>query len=248
MPGDLVLIPRGRGHVRSDRADRAAAALETVLDQSGYDGQGVLVVGQGDPRAATQLICGHFTFRQGADHPLLRALPEFLLTSAALRAKEPWLDEMLRLVTRQVFSQEIGAPASVTRLSEIVFIELLRVGIAQSPGLKSVLEAFRDRQIGRALELIHAEPGNAWTVESLATEVGMSRSRFAERFSDLMGQGPMAYLSDWRLQKALALLDRSRQSVQKIAVQTGYRSPAAFTRAFAGKFGLPPTEYRRNIA
>ena len=248
MPGDLVLIPRGRGHVLSDRADRAAAALETVLDQSGYDGQGVLVVGQGDPRAATQLICGHFTFRQGADHPLLRALPEFLLTSAALRAKEPWLDEMLRLVTRQVFSQDIGAPASVTRLSEIVFIELLRVGIAQSPGLKSVLEAFRDRQIGRALELIHAEPGNAWTVESLATEVGMSRSRFAERFSDLMGQGPMAYLSDWRLQKALALLDRSRQSVQKIAVQTGYRSPAAFTRAFAGKFGLPPTEYRRNIA
>ena len=248
MPGDLVLIPRGRGHVLSDRADRAAAALETVLDQSGYDGQGVLVVGQGDPRAATQLICGHFTFRQGADHPLLRALPEFLLTSAALRAKEPWLDEMLRLVTRQVFSQEIGAPASVTRLSEIVFIELLRVGIAQSPGLKSVLEAFRDRQIGRALELIHAEPGNAWTVESLANEVGMSRSRFAERFSDLMGQGPMAYLSDWRLQKALALLDRSRQSVQKIAVQTGYRSPAAFTRAFAGKFGLPPTEYRRNIA
>ena len=76
----------------------------------------------------------------------------------------------------------------------------------------------------------------------------MSRSRFAERFSDLMGTGPMAYLADWRLQKALSLLDDSRCSVQQVALRTGYRSPAAFTRAFAGKFGVPPTEYRRSLA
>ena len=76
----------------------------------------------------------------------------------------------------------------------------------------------------------------------------MSRSRFADRFSALMTFGPMAYLSDWRLQKALSLLDATRISVQQVALQTGYRSPAAFTRAFAGKFGMPPTEYRRGLA
>lgn len=248
MPGDLVLIPRGRAHVLADRAGRPAPPLENLLEQVGYDGEGVLVVGEGNPQASTQLICGHFTFRSGADHPILRALPEYLLTTAAVRAQEPWLDEMLRLVARRVFSDEIGAPASVRRLSEIVFIELLRAGIAQSPALKAVIEAFRDHQIGRALELIHARPGDAWTVESLAAQVGMSRSRFAERFSDLMDQGPMAYLADWRLQKALALLDQSRHSVQHIARQTGYRSPAAFTRAFSGKFGLAPREYRRVLA
>ena len=246
-PGDIVLIPRGRSHVLADSEVEKAPPLETVLQRADYTGDGVLALGEGDPNASTQLICGHFTFRGGADHPLLRALPEFLVTTAASRAREPWLDETLRLVARRVFCDEIGSAASVTRLSEIVFIELLRVGIDQSSELKSVLEAFRDGQIGRALDCIHTTPAKAWTVESLATEVGMSRSRFAERFRSLVGMSPMAYLAEWRLQKALALLDDSRCSVQQVAVRTGYQSPAAFTRAFAGKFGLPPTEYRRNL-
>lgn len=246
--GDLVLIPRGRTHVLADSEGRNAPALETVLDQTGYQGEGVLVVGEGDPNATTQMVCGHFTFRRGADHPILSALPEYILATPALRAKEPWLDEMLRLVVRRAFSEEIGSIASVTRLSEIVFIELLRVGITQSPELKSVLEAFQDRQIGRALQFIHAQPSVHWTVESLASEVGMSRTRSAERFSQMMGKGPMAYLSDWRLQKALSLLDDTRRSVQTVATESGYHSPAAFTRAFSGKFGLAPTEYRRSAS
>ncbi|MXN66568.1 helix-turn-helix domain-containing protein [Stappia sp. GBMRC 2046] len=247
-PGDLVLIPRGRQHVLADAACETAPALETVLKDAGYRGDGVLVVGEGDPNATTQMVCGHYTFRNGADHPILRALPDYLVTSASVRAREPWLDEMLRLVVQRVFSEEMGSTAAVTRLSEIVFIELLRVGIGQSEELQMVLSAFRDRHIGRALQLIHSRPAEPWTVESLAMEVGMSRSRFAERFSELMGTGPMTYLSDWRLQKALSLLDDCRCSVQQVAMQTGYQSPAAFSRAFSGKFGLPPTEYRRNIA
>lgn len=246
-PGDLVLIPRGRSHVLADDAGRTAAPLETVLESVGYDGQGVLVVGGGDPHAATQMVCGHFTFRHGADHPILRALPDHLLTTASMRARQPWLDETLRLVAQRVFSDVIGSSATVTRLSEVVFIELLRAGIAQSADLRSILEAFRDHQIGRALQLIHARPSEAWTVESLAAEVGMSRSRFAERFRDLMAVGPIAYLADWRLQKALSLLGDTRSSVQQVASQTGYQSSAAFTRAFSGKFGLAPTEYRRNL-
>jgi len=248
-PGDLVLIPMGRRHVLADSAGRQPADLESVLADSGYRGDGVLVLGDGDPQASTQLICGHFSFRAGADHPLLRALPEFLVVTAAARAREPWLDEVLRLVARKMFSGEIGSPAAVTRLSEIVFIELLRVCVGQCGDLERIVEAFRDRQIGQALQLMHQKPGDAWTVDSLAAAVGMSRSRFAERFSALMGQGPMAYLADWRLQKAMTLLGRSPAcSVQQVASQTGYKSPAAFSRAFAGKFGFAPSEYRRRSA
>ena len=247
-PGDLVLIPKGRSHILSDKSGAHAPPLETVLERAGFAGQGVLVWGEGSAHAATQMVCGHLSFRGGADHPLLRALPEYMLARAATRARTPLLDEMLRLVARTVFSGEIGSDAAVTRLSEIVFIELLRAGIAEDPQLGTMLEALRDKQIGRALELIHANPARPWTVEHLAAEIGMSRSRFADRFSSLMGVGPMAYLADWRLQKALALLDDSRCSVQQVATQTGYQSPAAFTRAFAGKFGLPPTEYRRALA
>lgn len=247
-PGDLVLIPRGAGHVLADGPGHGAPSLETLLKETGYKGDGVFVVGEGDPTASTQLICGHFTFRSGADHPLLRSLPDYIVTTAAARARQPWLDDVLRLVARRMFSEDFGSAASVTRFSEIMFIELLRSGIVENPDLQSVLAAFRDPQIGRALQLIHARPVESWTVERLAGELGMSRSRFADRFGELMGMGPMSYLSEWRLQKALALLEGSRQSVQQIAAETGYQSPGAFSRAFSGKFGVAPSAYRKKSA
>lgn len=246
-PGDLILIPRGQSHTLSDGPGRDTPPLETVLDQVGYKGEGVLVVGQGDPNAATQMVCGHYSFRGGADHAILRALPDHLVMTASMRARMPLLDEILRLVTQRVFSDDIGSAAAVTRLSEIVFIELIRAGVGDSKELQSILDAFRDGQISRALQLIHARPSEAWTVERLAAEVGMSRSRFAERFSELMQVGPMAYLADWRLQKSLSMLEASRVSVQRIARDSGYRSAAAFTRAFTGRFGFAPSEYRRNL-
>ncbi|MDX1709668.1 MAG: AraC family transcriptional regulator [Rhodovibrionaceae bacterium] len=247
-PGDLALIARGRSHVIADSTGRSAAPLENVLAETGYANEGVLVLGDGDPNAATQMICGHFSFRGGADHPILRALPDLLVTTTSMRARQPWLDELLRLVAQRMFSGEIGSQAAVTRLSEIVFIELLRAGIDQSPELQSMIEGFRDKQIGHALQLMHAEPSHPWTVARLAAAVGMSRSRFADRFNQLVGMGPMAYLSNWRLQKALSLLEGPRCNVQQIAVQTGYSSASAFTRAFSEKFGIPPTRYRRETA
>lgn len=246
-PGDLVLVPRGRSHVLADGPGRDAAPLEEILARVGYDGEGVLAIGEGDPEASTQMVCGHFTFRRGAEHPLLSALPDFFATNAVMRAREPWIDEILRLVAARMYAGEIGSAASVTRLSEIVFIELLRLGFDQDTRLQSLLEAFTDHKIGGALRLMHAAPAGDWTVDSLARQVGMSRSRFAERFSTLIGTGPMNYLTSWRLQKALALLEDARLSVQQVAAQAGYQSPAAFSRAFAGRFGQPPTEYRRGL-
>lgn len=247
-PGDLILIPAGAAHTLSDREDRAAPPLETVLADAGYDGGGVLALGDGDDAATTQLICGHFTFRDGADHPLLRALPDALITTAADRAREPWLDETLRLIARRIFEGAPGAEAAVTRLSEAVYIELMRLGLGASGDMVGVLAAMQDKQISRALKAMHAAPHEPWSVEKLAGEAAMSRSRFAERFRALLGVSPMGYLSEWRLQKALALLDQSRCSVQEVASRSGYQSPAAFTRAFAAKFGASPTEFRRASA
>ena len=246
-PGDLILVPRGQTHIVSDSPVDEAPPLEKVLEAVGYDGEGVLVVGEGDSQAATQLICGHFTFRKGADHPILRSLPDHLLITASMRAQNPWLDTLLRLIGQQMFSNDVGASASVRRLSEAMFIELLRVGIEELDETDSLLKGYQDKQVGQALELIHKHPTSPWTVQKLAQEVGMSRSRFADRFGDLLGQGPMSYLSDWRLQKALSLLDHGTYTVQQVANETGYQSPAAFTRAFAGKFGLAPTKYRQAL-
>jgi AraC-like DNA-binding protein len=246
--GDLVVIPRGRSHVLADTPRRRAPPLETMLEETGYDGSGTLIAGSRDRFATTKMLCGHFTFRSGADHPLLRSLPEYLTALASDRDPDSWLSELLRLITSRVFQQDLHSAATITRLSEIVFIELLRSAVQKDAAFESVLAAFRDQHIGRALHLMHRKSEEPWTVDSLARHVGMSRSRFAERFRHLLGIGPMAYLSDWRLRKALTLLHDPRASVQQVARQIGYDSPAAFTRAFSSKFGMAPTEYRRETA
>lgn len=185
--GDLIMIPKGQSHVLADTVVRAAPPLEAVLEAVGYEGSGVLAVGEGDEMASTQLICGHLDFRHLANHPVLHALPDHIVVTAAMRAREPWLDELLRLMTRRVFSDALGSEATVTRLSEMMFVEILRAGVGQNAEQTPPLQAFRDQQIGRALELIHRAPEQPWTVESLASATGMSRSRFAERFRELLG-------------------------------------------------------------
>jgi len=246
--GDLILIPNGISHVLSDSGLAKAPPLETVLTDVGYDGRGVLRVGNGDPAAATQMICGHFNFRRGAEHPMLSSLPEYVHVTGADRANEPWLDDALRLVSQRMFSGEPGASATVTRLSEIVFIELLKSKLVETKESQTILKAFKDPNIAAALSAMHEKPEADWTVDSLAQHTGMSRSRFSDRFSQLIGMGPMKYLADWRLQKSLVLLDEGRSSVQEIALQSGYQSTAAFSRAFANKFGSSPTTFKHEAA
>jgi len=179
---------------------------------------------------------------------MLSLMPEYIHVTGADRANEPWLDDTLRLVGQRMFSGEPGATATVTRLSEIVFIELLKSRLVQSDDAQTLVNAMKDPNISAALVAIHERSGEDWTVDSLAQHIGMSRSRFADKFSRSMGIGPMKYLADWRLQKALVLLDEDRVSVQEIALLSGYQSAAAFSRAFTNKFGSPPTAYRRQTA
>ena len=247
-PGDLIVIPNGAAHVLCDGPDAAPAALEAVLQESGFDGEGVLSFG-GDPRpdADTKLVCGHFTFAEGADHPLLRALPSHLLVTAELRARAPWLDELMRLISRQMFAEAPGMKASVIRLSEALFIEVIRTCADQDQGLGKIVAAVGDPRIGRALGLMHRRPDRDWTLEAIAREVGMSRSRFAEQFQGLMNCAPMSYLSDLRLHKARTLLAGTGEPIQVIARRVGYQSPAAFSRAFANRYGHSPKAARQTV-
>jgi AraC-like DNA-binding protein len=246
--GDLVVIPRGAPHVIADHPATRALALDDVVQRSGYDGEGVLVFGgDGDPSAQTELICGHFSFEQGADHPLLRALPDHLRVCSALRQQHLWLDQTMSLLTRLMFSSSPGIRASVIRLSEVLFVEMVRAYTDRDPALGRVLAAMFDRRIGKALQLIHRHPERPWTVERLGRAVAMSRSRFAERFQAQLDCTPMHYLTQWRLQKARRLL-ASGASVQQVAAQVGYASSATFSRAFTRHFGHSPRALRGRSA
>ena len=244
-PGELVLVPHGSAHLLSDAAGRTGTRLDDALAAAGYTGEGAFVLGSGDAGASTQMICGHFTFAEGAEHPLLRALPPVIHISTADRASRPMLDGVLQLLVRRMHEGKPGTAASVSRLSEVLYIEALHAAIDRAADLKRLLSAVHDPQIGRALSLIHHRLEQDWTVERLAAEIGMSRTRFAERFRELVGAGPMGYLTDWRMQRALALLGQTRASVEAVALRTGYRSRAAFTRAFSQKFGRSPRADRK---
>lgn len=246
--GDLALIPAGASHVISDSSDRKPVALETVLQDVGYSGSGTLIVGEGCKNAATQLMCGHFTFAEGSNHPLLRSLPSIIHVSAGLRSSTFWLDEALRLMARQMADLNPGSMAVVRRMSEIIFIETVRSSASQSAELARLIEALSDPKISRAIAAMHREVATQWTVEALANEAAMSRSRFAARFQELVGCGPLTYLAEWRLQKACAMLREGKVSVQEVAGRIGYQSPAAFTRAFANMFGESPSSFRSRLA
>jgi len=245
--GDFVLIPGGASHVLADQPIRKAPLLETVIESAGYRGDTLLAIGRGNPSAATQLVCGHLTFSEGADHAILRALPEVVRITAERRVKRTWFNEVLGLLVRQVFKGEPGALAAVTRLSEILFIEAIRFASDDAPELKRLLDGFADARIGRAIGLIHKEPARPWTVDDLAREVGMSRTRFAHRFQHLIGMGPVSYLIEWRLQRAAVALRTSHRTIAEIAHSSGYSSQAAFARTFRERFGRSPKAFRNVV-
>lgn len=248
-PGDLILIPRGSEHVLSDPpTNKPAAPLEHITKATGYAGDGVFTIGSNGSQAATQMVCGHFDFIKGADHPLLRALPEAIVMTSGDRARHPLLDETLRLVARRAFTEGTGSVATIRRLSEVFFIEAIQACVDQSPELARLIFAISDKYIGRALDLVHRAPSEPWSVSTIASEIGMSRSRFAERFTQMVGMAPIAYLGEWRLQKSLEKLLLTQDSIKVIARDVGYQSPAAYTRAFTTKFGASPTQYRAQAA
>lgn len=246
--GDLVLVPAGAAHVLSDTPERKPVELQRVMADNDYADGPLFVVGEGCENASTQLLCGHFTFAEGSDHPLLRSLPDLLHISASMRRSTFWLDEALRLMSRQMAAENPGSMAVVRRMSEIIFIETIRSSGSQSEQLSGLMEALSDPKISRAIEAMHRDVATQWTVEALAGEAAMSRSRFAARFQMLVGCGPLTYLAEWRLQKACALLREGKVSIQEVAGRIGYQSPAAFTRAFANMFGESPTSFRSRLA
>ena len=158
-------------------------------------------------------------------------------------------DSFTRRLTDEALTGRAGADAVLTRLAEVMFIEVLRRYLeGLGPNQTGWLAGLRDEMVGRVLGLIHARPGEHWTLDALAREVASSRSNVAKRFADLVGQPPMQYLTQWRMQIAAGLLSRGSAKIAQVAAEAGYDSEAAFSRAFKKVVGTPPSAARRHIA
>jgi AraC-like DNA-binding protein len=199
--------------------------------------------GGGTERAT--VVCGFLGCDARPFNPLLAALPRMLhLPGAATQST--WISHFIRVAVEEANLKRPGGEAVLERLSEMMFVDVVRRYLETLPGEQTGwLAGLRDRFVGRALGLLHARPSHRWTIDELGDAVGLSRSALHERFAELVGQSPMQYLAQWRMQVASRLLLESTMNVASIALETGYESEAAFSRAFKRLVGMPPATWRR---
>jgi AraC-like DNA-binding protein len=243
--GDVALLPGRRAHQLRDPSGRRVAAQHTAFhDCTTAAAPRVTRLGGDGPK--TELVGGAFRFAEPAPHPLLASLPPQLHLRADDPAASPWLAATVHLLVAESGSPGPGSALLLERLMEVLLVQALRRHAVTIGGCsKGGLRALVDPPIAAALERIHGVPSAAWTVESLATAVGLSRSGFAARFSAQVGEPPLTYLARWRMTKAAEQLRDGRDSIAAVAARFGYESEAAFHRAFKRWEGLAPGAYRR---
>lgn len=238
-PGDLALVPRGEGHLLRSAPGVVAPGILELPRESISDRHEILRYG--GHGAPTTLLRGAVRF----DHPAARNLVEVLPAVIHIETSaSPYPDRMhstLALLAAEAMEPRAGGEAVITRLADILVIQALRTWIETDPAAQTGwLGALGDPQIGRAISLIHRDPAREWTVAALADELAMSRSAFAARFTELVGEPAMHYVTRWRMTVALDALQAEGATVAELAGRLGYRSDAAFARAFKRVTGRSP--------
>ncbi|MEA3193746.1 MAG: hypothetical protein QOD26_2079 [Betaproteobacteria bacterium] len=244
--GDLILFPQEGKHLMGSdlhlapmEADAAAAA------DSGFQGN-VFHMRYGGGGTATRFVCGYLACSRSVFRPLFEALPRVLCIPIGDGPASVLLRELLRAGVRESSAAQPGAGSMLAKLAELLFVEAMRRYMEKLPPEgKGWLAGVRDAHVGRALALLHAEPAKPWTVDALAREAAISRSALAERFSTLVGESPIQYLTRWRLALAAQALRSGSDAVARVAEHSGYDSEAAFNRAFKREFGVPPAAWRK---
>lgn len=250
--GDLVIIPHGRGHVLSDSPHTQPVPLRQLIQTNGQSNAAACHLMQhGGGGAVTLMTCGSFQFENAGQNPLLAVLPSFIHLPGHFLHGQPgrageWLEPTLRMLAAEARQPRPGSETLVARLIDIIFVQAMRAWLETQPNTQGGwLGALRDPQIGMALGLLHRQPERAWSVQTLANAVAMSRSPFAAKFTALVGEPPLAYLTRWRMQLAADLLLRERLNVSEVARRVGYEAEAAFSKAFKRQFGQSPLAFRR---
>ena len=244
-PGELALVPHGGGHaLRSEEGAAVPDILDLDLEQVS-DRYEVLRHGEGG--APTTLICGAVRFAHPTARKLVEALPEIIHVESPSTSQQQWIQASISLMAAEARDLRPGGEAVITRVADILVVQAIRSWIETDPAAQSGwLGALRDPQIGPAISLIHSDPARPWTLETLAREQAMSRSAFAARFTKLVGEPAMQYVTRWRMQVAVDSLSTQDATVTELADRLGYRSDAAFSRAFKRVIGVSPGAVKRS--
>lgn len=242
--GDVAIFPLACGHVLcSDAALVPTAVDEAIFGQPTAGSPYATLGGDGEK---TTMVCGQFGFDGVLAPRLIGQLPRLLRIEADHGRAADWLALTARFLVAEARHPSPGSAIMIARLLDLLFIQAVRAWGTQSGGELGWLGGLGHPRIGAALSAMHADPARDWTVADLAQIAGMSRSAFADRFVEVVGQTPLRYLAAWRLERAADALKRGEARIAAIAAQVGYASETAFNRAFKAYFGVTPAAYRSN--
>ncbi|MDR5815277.1 MULTISPECIES: AraC family transcriptional regulator [unclassified Caballeronia] len=256
--GELLVVPQGEAHLMGSSLELAPVSADVMVARYLETSPGEVMrlsYGPDQPdRAnvtqaaeATRIICGFLACDDMLANPVLSSLPRLFKVDMRNDPHSAWLESSLKFAAAEAAEWRPGSATVLARLSELLFVEAVRRCITAMPAdRRGWLAGVGDRFVGKALAALHAQPGHDWTVDELARRVGLSRSAFAQRFTQLLGQAPMQYLGSWRLQVAAQDLLSGPHSIAAVAERVGYDSEAAFNRAFKRQFGMPPASWRRS--
>src|SRR5262245_24399437 len=244
--GDFVVLPRSDSHIVRDFPTTPVVDYFDFLKGRAPDKQGAFIAGGEGPVA--RLVCGGMRSENGVTDPLLAVLPPLIHFKGRGEDAAPGLRVTVSHIFEELGSGRGASAAVVTRLADILFMQVVRAYLddnIDSAG-SGWLAALRDQQIGRALVLLHDKPHQPWTVAELADRVAVSRSAFAEKFTQLVGDPPLRYLTRLRINIATARLRSGNDKLSVIAAAAGYESVPAFAKAFKRHLGVSPGVYRRS--
>jgi AraC-like DNA-binding protein len=242
-PGDVIFLRDGRSHLLADQP--GTQPMEPSTEEFGDDSPlGSVTVGGDGPRAS--LLCGNYHLDQARPHPLVSRLPE-IIHLPTRHGRYPELGAAVQLLGAELDHPRSGSNGIVPALIDSLLLYILRAWLENQPAetAQGWAAALRDAAVAPALAAIHRAPATPWTVATLAAHAGLSRAAFARRFSVLVGEPPMSYLTRWRMTTAARLLRESDAPLATVAARTGYGSEFAFAKAFKREFGLPPGGYRQ---
>lgn len=242
--GDMALVPHGRGHHLLSTPEGDPGPRVDLLPQE-YVTPSYSQLRHGGPGRRAELICGVVSFEGPAARELMRSLPAVIFVGGDTVSVASSTRDTLRLMAAELSHPQLGGETVATRLADILVVQAIRSWLAAEPEqLTGWLRALQDERIGRALEAIHDDPGAEWTINRLARLAAMSKSSFSQAFSELVGVAPITYLTGWRMNIAAARLSQEDITVGRLAGELGYRSEAAFNRAFTRVIGQTPGTVR----
>lgn len=231
--GDIAVIPHGARHWIANKATTPLITIPQYMQNRPPDSE--------DPD--TIVAAGHFTFDEAQQHPFIKDLPPLLhITSYGIQNQQ-FLGHMGSLLSTELNLEKPGAQIMLKGLAEMLFVSVIRAYLEQQPANKGFMSALADPQISQALALMHNQPAQDWTAATLGKQVGMSRTLFFNRFKSLVGETPLTYLTNWRINRAKEMLSAGMDRVD-VAEQTGYQSAAAFNKIFKTKTGSTPVKYK----